>query len=114
MTTTINATPAKLRNGTWGARVRGTVAVGALLTIQTQAGKTWQATVSSIVWSGEGVTLVSTQSADRAPAPSSSPRSQGRNGRAGKWTGCSCGSREDSCGDLIPSSRNCSSCEHDA
>lgn len=25
-----------------------------------------------------------------------------------------CGSREDSCGDLIPSPRNCESCEHDA
>ena len=33
---------------------------------------------------------------------------------SGKWTGCSCGSREDSYGDLIPSPRNCSSCEHDA
>lgn len=34
--------------------------------------------------------------------------------RPGKWTGCSCGSREDSYGDLISSARNCSSCEHDA
>jgi hypothetical protein len=34
--------------------------------------------------------------------------------RPGRWTGCSCGSREDSAGDLIPSSRNCASCEHDA
>ncbi len=32
----------------------------------------------------------------------------------GRWTGCSCGSREDSYGDLIPSDRNCASCEHDA
>jgi hypothetical protein len=32
----------------------------------------------------------------------------------GRWTGCSCGSREDSYGDLIPSDRNCGSCEHDA
>jgi hypothetical protein len=34
--------------------------------------------------------------------------------RGGKWTGCSCGSREDSSGTLIPSSRNCASCNHDA
>ena len=34
--------------------------------------------------------------------------------RGGKWTGCSCGSRENSFGDLIASPRNCSSCRHDA
>ena len=34
--------------------------------------------------------------------------------RHGRWTGCSCGSREDAAGDLIPSPRNCASCEHDA
>jgi len=33
---------------------------------------------------------------------------------AGRWTGCQCGSRQDSYGDLIPSARNCASCEHDA
>lgn len=32
----------------------------------------------------------------------------------GKWTGCSCGSRTDSSDSLIPSPRNCASCEHDA
>ncbi len=34
--------------------------------------------------------------------------------RGGRWTGCSCGSREDSAGDLIPSPRNCASCDRDA
>ncbi len=34
--------------------------------------------------------------------------------RGGRWTGCSCGSREDAAGDLIPSPRNCFSCNHDA
>lgn len=32
----------------------------------------------------------------------------------GKRTGCSCGSRADAWGDLIPSPRNCFSCRHDA
>ncbi len=32
----------------------------------------------------------------------------------GRRTGCSCGSREDRYGDLVPSERNCSHCEHDA
>lgn len=45
------------------------------------------------------------------PAPrTSSPRPR----TTGKWTGCSCGSRVDSYGDLIPSPRNCFSCNHDA
>lgn len=35
-------------------------------------------------------------------------------GRAGRRTGCACGSREDSHGQLIPSRYNCSHCEHDA
>lgn len=50
-------------------------------------------------------------------APKSSPRSDSTYRRAyrpGRWTGCSCGSREDAHGDLIPSARNCASCEHDA
>ena len=34
--------------------------------------------------------------------------------RGGRRTGCSCGSRENEHGELIPSSRNCASCEHDA
>lgn len=32
----------------------------------------------------------------------------------GRRTGCSCGSREDAWGDLIPSRRNCAGCTHDA
>lgn len=44
--------------------------------------------------------------------PSSPVRTQSVS--TGRRTGCSCGSREDAWGDLIPSSRNCSSCEHDA
>lgn len=35
-------------------------------------------------------------------------------GSRGRWTGCSCGSREDSAGDLIDSPKNCSSCVHDS
>jgi hypothetical protein len=32
----------------------------------------------------------------------------------GRWTGCSCGSREDARGNLISSERNCFTCDHDA
>lgn len=51
-------------------------------------------------------------------APKTAPNSAGssayRSSRPGRRTGCSCGSREDSSGQLIPSRNNCASCEHDA
>lgn len=62
-TTTRQATPARLRDGSWGARVAGTVCVGDTVTITTRAGKTWQARVERVVWTGEGVTLCATASA---------------------------------------------------
>jgi len=50
---TFNATPARLRDQSWGARVRGCPAVGDTLTITARSsGKTWQVEVASIVWSG--------------------------------------------------------------
>lgn len=67
---TITATPAKLRNGTWGARVTDPVAVGQTITIKTKAGKTWQAKVTKIVWGGSDAALVATESADRPAAKS--------------------------------------------
>jgi hypothetical protein len=54
------ATPAKLRNGSWGARVHGAVREGDTIEIRTKAGKSWQARVRRVVWSGQGVSLVST------------------------------------------------------
>ena len=61
------ATPAKLRDGSWGARVTGAVAPGDVVTITTRAGKTWQARIMRVVWTGEGVTLCATSSLDDGP-----------------------------------------------
>ena len=73
--TEIPATPAKLRNGNWGARVKGTpVSAGDVVQITTKAGKSWSARVIAIVWSGNGVTLCATESLDR---PAQSRRSNG-------------------------------------
>ncbi len=67
---TLAASPAKLRNGSWGARVKSaTVAVGDTVTITTRSGKSWDATVEHVVWSGDGVSICATQSLDRRPAP---------------------------------------------
>lgn len=105
-TTTIAATPYKLRNGSWGCKVQGTVSEGDTVTVTTRAGKSWLARITNIVWSGEGVTLCATESLDR---PSSTSQRQ-----RGRRTGCSCGSREDRYGNLIYSERNCWQCKHDA
>lgn len=70
----INATPAKLRNGSWGARVETSVSVGDLLTITTRSCKRWGARVTRIVWTGENVSLCETQSLDRPNSSSSGRR----------------------------------------
>ena len=109
MTNSTTASPAKLKNGSWGARVQGSVSVGDTITITTRAGKSWDARVTKVVWSGEGVAVCATESLDRPARSGSTSRSYGR----GRWTGCSCGSREDHHGDLIDARNNCASCEHD-
>lgn len=54
------ATPAKLRDGSWGARVKGDAKKGDEIQITTQGGKSWTAVVETVVWSGDGITLVKT------------------------------------------------------
>jgi len=65
--TTYNATikaasPTKLRDGSWGAKVQGSVSVGETIKITTKAGKSWTASVAQVVWTGSGVSLVATAS----------------------------------------------------
>jgi len=68
------ASPTKLQTGAWGARIAGTAAVGETITIVTRAGKTWDATVSRVVWSDGQVTIVATGTAART-TPARSPHS---------------------------------------
>lgn len=64
--TTMTASPAKLRNGSWGARVRSeSVHPGDVVTITTKAGKSWTATVERVLWHGDGVSLCATASEPR-------------------------------------------------
>jgi hypothetical protein len=58
--TTLAASPTKLRSGSWGARVNGPAAVGDIVTITTRGGKTWDAEVTKVVWTGEGVSVCAT------------------------------------------------------
>ena len=101
------ATPTKLRSGAWGAKVRGAVAAGDVVTITTSSGKSWQARIVRVVWTDGAVALCAPASLDRPSASSSSSRR--RDGGRGEWTGCSCGSRDGEYSD-----RNCASCNLDA
>jgi hypothetical protein len=58
----LSATPSKLRDGSWGARVAGAVKPGDTIQISAKSGKTWDAVVSRVVWTDGNVTLVATQS----------------------------------------------------
>jgi hypothetical protein len=81
MTTTTTATPTKLRSGAWGAKVAGTVRAGETVTITTRGGKSWQARVSKVVWTGDGVSIVATESLDR---PAATEPQRGRCSRCGE------------------------------
>ena len=69
------ATPAKLRDGSWGARIVGAQSpkAGETCTIRTSTGKTWDATIARVLWSGkdaktgEPVALCTTASTEPRP-----------------------------------------------
>lgn len=94
------ASPAKLRDGSWGARVSGRASEGDTITIETRAGKKWDATVSRVLWSGadrrtgKAVSLVATNSSGSATsgrARNTSRRSRGCDECAdGEYDGTRC------------------------
>lgn len=49
----------KLKDGTWGVKVRGSVAAGDKVTVQTKAGATKEETVAKVIWTGQGVSICS-------------------------------------------------------
>lgn len=61
----LEANPARLRDGTWGAWVKGEVEVDTPITITTRSGKTLEKVVHSIEWQGrrggDYLTLVRTE-----------------------------------------------------
>lgn len=54
------ASPTKLRDGSWGATVKGSVTPGEQITITARSGKSWTARVSRVIWRGDGMTIVAT------------------------------------------------------
>lgn len=75
---TAQATPTKLRNGSWGAKVQSTnVREGDVVTIITRGGKSWDAQVSRVLWIGDAVAICATESLEGKPARSRSVGSSG-------------------------------------
>jgi hypothetical protein len=91
--TTMKASPAKLRDGSWGARVSGAVSIGDVVTITTKAGKSWDATVTRVVWTDGTAAICATASNSPRPSTSRSSRYAGyqrRIDRAGDASTCNC------------------------
>jgi hypothetical protein len=80
-----NATPTKLRNGDWGARVEGVAAEGDQIKVTAKSGKSWTAIVAHVFWSGDGASVVAVRS-------SRTPRERTRRGTNGE---CRCGWGDD-------------------
>ena len=79
-----NATPTKLRNGDWGAKVHGAVESGDTIQIRTKSGKEWTARVERVLWTDNTVSIVATANRPQVG------RSRGRGNRE-----CSCGWGDD-------------------
>jgi hypothetical protein len=61
--TTTAATPKKLKDGSWGALAQSeSVTPGDTLQVTARSGKSWGATVSKVLWAGDGKAIVSTDS----------------------------------------------------
>lgn len=64
-----HATPAHLHDGTWGVRVQSEdVKEGEAVQVTSSSGKTWEATVSRVVWHGDGVAVCGTVKGDKQRA----------------------------------------------
>lgn len=97
-TSHLKATPAKLRSGNWGARVQSITAdEGAIVSIETKAGKVWLAQITRVVWRGDGVTLcetrgIKTEANATSPTPRTKRGSSARRPRSGgRCRGAGCG-----------------------
>jgi len=67
----VPARPKKLRNGDWGALAQSDdIKRGDLIRISTKSGKSWEAHVTKVIWTGDGKAICETKSVPkRRPAP---------------------------------------------
>lgn len=105
----------KLKNGDWGLRLPGKATAGQTITVKKKNGETEKKTIARVLWvgkdlkTGQEISLCSIEqeAVIRSYCVTGQPSAIRR-------TGCSCGSREDSAGQLISSPRNCRQCLYDS
>ena len=59
-----NATPKKLRDGTWGAILsspKNTVKENDMVQVTARSGKTWTSAITKVIWGNQKVTIVATR-----------------------------------------------------
>ena len=87
------ARPAKLRDGSWGAKTTAPVEVGDIVTVRAATNnKSWEAKMVEVVWTDGTVWLCKTQSLaspqSSARRPKSAPGVAGKSSRKCRASGC--------------------------
>ena len=76
---TLTGSPARLNDDSWGVRVVGEATEGAAVQVRTRSGKTWQAEIEAVLWTGtdrntgDKIALCRTVS-DRGPSTETPPK----------------------------------------
>lgn len=56
------ATPIKLNSGDWGVKIQSeAVQRGEQYTVHTKSGKSWEVTIITVIWSGKGISICSSE-----------------------------------------------------
>lgn len=83
-TPTLPATPAKLNDGSWGAKVKSSdVAIGDSVTITTRGGKSWEAIVDAVFYRQDDGCLCRTRKSTGAKAGTSLRKASAPRARTG-------------------------------
>lgn len=90
----------KLKNGTWGARVRAPVKAGDVVTLQTRAGEAKEEIVQSVLWTGPDKFSASTVCLVSLKSSEERERALRSRNRGGRYE-CS------ECGDYVDAGTRC-------
>ncbi len=99
----MKATYSKLRDGSWGVRVEGTVSEGASVTVTKKSGESKSETIRRVLWSGGGISLCAIGGSNGHSHTSSRSHSHSYEDRVCR----DCGHDGDGCADMDCTCRTC-------